>query len=176
VYKEISVKDLKLNPMTMFGEDWLALTSGSKEHGYNTMCIAWGHMGSLWERESHANRLPTVTCFVRPERYTKEFMDRESLFTLSHFPLSMKKALGYIGSHSGRDTDKAKAAGLTPVFDQGTTYFEEADMVLVCRKLYQAPLLEGGFIDKGLIDFNYPQKDFHEMYIGEILKILVKED
>ena len=176
MYKENSVKDLKLNPMTLFGEDWMALTAGNEERGYNTMCIAWGHMGSLWERDSHANRLPTVTCFVRPQRYTKEFMDQEDLFTLSHFPSSMKKALGYIGSHSGRDGDKARDAGLTPVFDQDTTYFEEADMVLICRKLYQAPFLEEGFTDKSLIDFNYPKKDFHEMYIGEILKVLVREE
>ena len=175
MFHEISVKELKLNPMNMFGDDWLALTAGNEEHGYNTMCIAWGHMGSLWERDSHANRLPTVTCFVRPQRYTKEFMDRENLFTVSHFPPSTKKALGFIGSHSGRDTDKVKEAGLTPAFACGTTWFEEADMVLICRKLYQSPLCESGFIDKGLIEFNYPKKDFHEMYIGEILKVLVKE-
>ena len=176
MFKEIDCKEMTLNPMELFGEDWLALTAGNAAHGYNTMCIAWGHMGSLWERDSHANRLHTVTCFVRPSRYTKEFMDSEEYFTLSHFPASMKKALGYIGSHSGRDGDKAKDAGLTPVFDQDTTYFEEADMVLICRKLYQAPLLEEGFADTGLIDFNYPKKDFHEMYIGEILKVLVRED
>ena len=175
MFKEIDYKDLKINPMTMFGEDWMALTAGNENKGYNSMCIAWGHMGTVWERDSHANRLPTVTCFVRPQRYTKDFLDREELFTVSHFPSAMKKTLGYIGSHSGRDGDKIKDAGLTPIFDGGATYFEEADMVFVCRKLYQAPLVESGFVDNGLIDFNYPEKDYHEMYIGEIIKVLIKE-
>ena len=174
--KEISYKELNLNPMTLFGEDWLALAAGNETSGYNAMCIAWGHMGTLWERNSHANRLPTVTCFVRPQRYTKEFMDKEELFSLSHFPNSLKKSLGYIGSHSGRDGDKIKEAGLTPVFNNGTTYFAEANLVFICRKLYQAPLIDSGFTDKELIDFNYPEKDFHEMYIGEIIKVLAKQE
>lgn len=172
---EVPVQELELNPTKLFGEDWLALTAGNEERGYNTMTIAWGHLGSLWERESHANRLPTLTCFVRPQRYTKEFMDQEELFTLSHLPTSVRKALAYIGSHSGRDGDKAAAAGLTPVFAHGTTHFAEADLVLVCRKIYQAPIVEEGFIDKDLVDFNYPKRDFHTMYVGEVVKVL-KED
>ena len=83
--KEVSYKELNLNPMTLFGEDWLALAAGNETSGYNTMCIAWGHMGTLWERDNHANRLPTVTCFVRPQRYTKEFMDKEELFSMTAF-------------------------------------------------------------------------------------------
>nr|AFN84541.1 hypothetical protein [uncultured bacterium scaffold00090] len=43
----------------------------------------------------------------------------------------------------------------------------------ICRTLYHAPLLEDGFVDKGLIDFNYPNRDFHEMYIGEIIKVAI---
>ena len=131
MFRKINWKDLNLNPMTLFGDDWFALTAGNKKRGYNTMCIAWGHMGRIWERGSHANRLQTVTCFVRPGRYTREFMDREERFTLSHFPPSMKKTLGYLGTHSGRDSDKIKEAGLTPVFSEETTWFEEADLVLI---------------------------------------------
>ena len=175
MYKEINFKELNLNPMTLFGEDWMALTSGNKEQGFNSMCIAWGHMGTLWERDSHSNRLPTVTCFVRPGRYTKGIMDKEELFTLSRFPEKYRKNLAYLGTHSGRDGDKIKDSGLTAIHEDGTMYFDEADLVLVCRKLYQAPLIEDGFIDRGLIDFNYPEKDYHEMYIGEIIKVLIKE-
>lgn len=57
---EISYRELSVNPMTLFGEEWFALASGNEKDGANTMTIAWGHMGSLWERGSHANRLPTV--------------------------------------------------------------------------------------------------------------------
>lgn len=173
--KEISFKDLRINPFSCFGEDWMALTSGNQTDGYNAMTVAWGHLGSIWERGNHRNCLPTATCFVRPSRYTKTFMDKESYFSLSHFDASRKKALAYLGSHSGRDEDKTKAAGFTPVFEAGTTYLNGADMVLICRKLYHAPLLESGFEDCELVEFNYPQRDFHEMYIGEIVKVLVKE-
>lgn len=173
--KETDINVLKVSPFQLFAKDWMALTAGN-EKGFNTMTIAWGHLGSVWERESHSNRLPTIICYVRPSRYTREFMDNEKLFTISHFPAGYKKALGYLGSHSGRNADKIQGAGLTPVFSDGTTYFEEADLVFICRKLYQAPFSENGYIDKELIDFNYPEKDFHEMYIGEIVKVLVSDN
>ena len=173
--KEGPVKELTLNPFQTFGEDWLDLSAGNEKDGVGTMCIAWGHLGSLWERESHANRLSTAAVYVRPSRQTKEFMDKEKLFTLCSFAPEYKKALGYIGSHSGRDGDKITSASLTPVYEEGTVYFKEAKRVYICRKLYHATLQEEGFVDTGLIDFNYPMKDFHEMYIGEILKVLESE-
>lgn len=173
MFKEISVEKLLLNPPTFFGDDWLALAVGNETH-HNAMTIAWGNIGALWERGSHANRLPTMTCYVRPSRYTKEMMDKAEYYTLCGFGTTHKKELGYLGSHSGRDGDKISAAGLTLVFGNETVWFEEAEVVFICRKLYQAPLLESGFVDKELVEFNYPQRDFHEMYIGEIVKVLVK--
>lgn len=173
--KELQPRDWNGNPFTAFGDNWMALAAGTQA-GCNAMTIAWGHLGSLWERGSHANRLPTAICYVRPSRYTKELLDAEPYFTLSCFGKDKKKALGYLGSHSGRDGDKLKNAGLTPVFSDGTVYFAEAETVYLCRKLYHAPLLEEGFVDKELIPFNYPNRDFHEMYIGEVLKILRKDE
>lgn len=83
--KEIAIQDLQLNPFSVFGKDWMALTAGNEQNGYNAMTIAWEHLGSIWERGNHRNCLPTAICYVRPSRYTKEFMDKEELFTLSHF-------------------------------------------------------------------------------------------
>lgn len=173
---EFSIEDIKLNPFTIFGEEWAALAAGNAESGYNAMTVAWGHFGTLWECGSHTNRLPTAICYVRPSRYTKEFLDNEPYFTLSCFDSSYKKGLGYLGSHSGRDGDKIKAANLTPEFAYSTVYFSKAHTVYICRKLYHAPLIEAGFVDKRLIDFNYPAKDFHEMYVGEIIKVLNTAD
>lgn len=78
--------------------------------------------------------------------------------------------MAYLGTHSGRDEDKVSRAGLTPVFGADCTWFEEAKLVLVCRKLYHAPLLEKGFTDFKIVEQNYPERDFHEMYIGEIVE------
>ena len=100
--KKIGFKDLQLNPATAFGDEWMLLTASNQVRGYNTMTVAWGHFGSLWELDRHRNCLPTAICYVRPSRYTKEFLDRENYFTLTSFGGGQKKALGYLGSHSGR--------------------------------------------------------------------------
>ncbi|MCD7750654.1 MAG: flavin reductase [Lachnospiraceae bacterium] len=168
--KEISYKELQFNPMTLIGQEWMLITAGTKENGFNTMTASWGHLGSIWN-----HNMPTAVCYVRPQRYTKEFLDKENLYTLSFYPEEYKSKLAYLGSHSGRDEDKIAATGLTPAFGEGYTYFEEAKLVLVCRKLYQAPLKAEYFIDKTIIDANYPEKDFHDLYIGEIQKVLVPE-
>ena len=171
--KEIPIQELTLNPMTLFAKEWMLLTAGNESRGYNTMTVSWGHLGSLW---GHGGGLPTSVVFVRPQRYTKEFMDREDYYTLTVFPESYKKQLGYLGSHSGRDEDKVAKTGLTPVFDENTTWFEEAKLVLVCRKLYTAPLVEEGFLDKTVLEDAYPQRDLHQVYVGEIVKVLVSEN
>lgn len=173
--KEISVQELKLNPMTLIGQEWMLITAGNEENGYNTMTAAWGHLGSIWHMPGQKDPMATAVAYVRPQRYTKEFVDREDLFTLTFFDENWKKQLGYLGSVSGRDEDKIKKAGLTPAFEDGTVWFEEAKLVLVCRKLYQQELRPEGFTDQEVLEKNYPKRDMHTMYIGEIQKVLVKE-
>lgn len=165
--KEIDISQLQLNPMTQIAKEWMLLTAGSEATGYNTMTCSWGHLGSLWGHY-------TSVVYVRPQRYTKEFVDREELYTVCFFD-GKKKELGYLGSHSGRDEDKVAAVGFTPVFGEGYTYFAEASLVLVCKKLYRAPLLEEGFIDKDALERNYPDRDFHDLYVGQIQKVLIAE-
>lgn len=169
--KEIPVQQLNMNPMTLIAKEWMLVTAGDETRGYNTMTASWGHLGSLW---GHGGGLPTSVIYVRPQRYTKEFVDREELYTLCFFAPEYKEKLAYLGSHSGRDGDKVAAAGLTPVFGDGYTYFAEANLVLVCRKLYQAPIKEEYFLDKEVMNKAYPGKDFHDMYIGEIVKVLAE--
>lgn len=169
--KEISYTELSMNPMTLIGKEWMLMTAGTKERGYNTMTCSWGHLGAIW---GHGGGYPTSVCYVRPQRYTKEFVDREELYTLCFFD-DRKKELAYLGTHSGRDEDKVAAVGLTPAFGDGYTYFEEARLVLVCRKLYRAPLKEEGFFHSEVVEDNYPNRDFHDLYIGKIEKVLVAE-
>ncbi len=166
--KEISLHELTLNPMTLISDEWMLLTAGTETRGYNTMTASWGQLGSLW---GHA----TSVVYVRPQRYTKELLDREEYYTLSFFPSEHRRALAYLGSHSGRDGDKVAAAGLTPVSDDRGTWFAEASLVLVCRKLYRAPLVEEGFIDRSVLEAHYPEKDLHDLYVGEIVRVLVAD-
>lgn len=170
--KELPVKELNLEPTRTIAREWMLLTAGDCVSGYNTMTCSWGHIGAIW---GTGGAMPTAICYVRPQRYTKEFMDREELYTLCFFPEGYKNKLAYLGSHSGKDGDKIAEAGLTPVFGSGFTYFSEASLVLVCRKVYQAPLKEEYFVDKSIVDMHYPEKDFHDMYIGEIVKVFTAE-
>ena len=89
---------------------------------------------------------------------------------------SFKKQMAYLGSVSGRDEDKIGKAGLTAVCADNTVYFEQAKLVLICKKLYQSELQENGFLYQETIDENYPQRDFHTMYVGKIEKVLVRDD
>ena len=106
---------LSLNPFTLIGKDWALLTAGG-ETGFNPMTVSWGNMGVMWNKN-------IVTVYVRPQRYTKEFIDRSDKFTLSFFEESMRPALKLCGSKSGRDLNKVEATGLTPIFEDGTTCF-----------------------------------------------------
>lgn len=169
--KKIHIDDLHMDPVVAIPKEWMLLTAGCEARGYNTMTASWGHMGGIW---GHGGGLPTTVIYVRPQRYTKEFVDREELYTLCFFSEDYKKDLAYLGRNSGRDGDKVAKTGLTPVFGEGYTYFAEAKVVLVCRKLYRAPIIEEGFFDKSIIDDCYPNKDFHDMYIGQIVEVLVE--
>ena len=104
------------------------------------MTASWEHLGCLCGHND-----PTAVVYLRPSRYTKEFVDREDNFTICVMDKSFKKQMAYLGSVSGRDEDKIGKAGLTPVYADNTVYFEEAKLVLVCKKLYQSELQESGF-------------------------------
>ncbi len=165
-FKETKPELLTDNPFKLIGADWMLITAGTPE-SFNTMTASWGGLGVLWERK-------VAFCFIRPTRHTYGFVERTRNFTLSFFEERYRKALTFCGSHSGRDTDKIKGAGLTPENEGGFVYFAEARLVLACRKLYFQDLGPERFLDPKLNEM-YPQKDFHRMYIGEIVKCLIKE-
>jgi len=168
-HKEVSLKSLKIDPFSMLDdEEWALLSAGNAEK-YNTMTIGWGCYGIIWHK-------PVVTVFVRPQRYTKEFLDTLDLFTVSFYPLSSKKSLEFIGSKSGRDGDKISGSGLTPVYIDGTVAFSEAHTIFVCRKLFGGQQLDATkFVDKSLDLKFYPNRDYSYIYFGEIGKVLHKE-
>ncbi|HEY9550772.1 MAG TPA: nitroreductase family protein, partial [Prevotella sp.] len=121
--------DFNDNPFTFFGGPGLLLAAGSKDQ-FNEMTIGWGTLGTLW-----GSRRPVATVYVAKKRYTREFMEKNKYFTIMHF--KDEKILEYMGTKSGRNTDKAKDLGLHVKYtDNGTPYFEEADMVIECETMY----------------------------------------
>lgn len=164
---EISTDSLKMNPFTKIGKQWMLVTSGNMD-SWNTMTASWGGLGVLWQHN-------VSYVFVRYSRFTYEFMEKNSTFTLSFFPEKYREALSYCGSHSGRDVDKAAETGLdlfAPTED--TVSFNQSELILVCKKLYAGGINPEDFIDSSIND-NYKTKDYHKMYIAEITKVLSKK-
>lgn len=161
--KEIDIKTLEnLNPFSKIADDWFLVTAGD-ENGYNTMTASWGSLGTMWGKSA-------AVTVIRPQRYTKEFIDKNEYFTISFLKEGNKDILSFCGSKSGRDFDKAKETGLEPVFVDKTTTFEQAELVLICRKVFAQDITPDSFLDKAIIDKWYPEKDFHTAYVGEIVK------
>ncbi len=165
-FKEITPQEITENPFKLIGSDWALVTSGSRE-SFNTMTVSWGGAGIMWNK-------PVVFTFIRPQRYTYEFTEKNSLFTMSFFDESYRSALAFCGSKSGRDVDKVKETGLTAAFTrEGAPYFEEAKLVLVCKKLY-AQDLTGDSIVEPFVNESYSGNDYHRMYVAEIVKVFTK--
>lgn len=165
-FTKIDSTDIPGNPVQLIGYDWMLITAGSLDH-FNTMTAAWGGLGFLWNR-------PFATIFIRPQRYTYEFAEKYSQFTLSFFGKEHKKALQLCGTKSGRDMDKVKAAGLTPLStEHGNVFFEEAQLMIECEKVYYDDIKPEHFIDTSIAK-NYPAHDYHRMYFGFIINSLLK--
>ena len=165
-FHSVPFDSLSLNPFTKLGQDWALVTAGD-QNGFNTMTVSWGALGFIWGK-------PTVTIYIRPQRYTKEFLDAVDHFSLSVLPAEHKKTLGYLGSVSGRDEDKIAKSGLTLAHEAETPYFDEAELVLVCRKLYKQDMDPACFLDKECDEKWYAAKDYHAVYIAEIEQVLKK--
>lgn len=164
--KEISIDDLSFNPFNKIGKEWFLITSGNISN-YNTMTASWGMMGFLWGK-------PVINCFVRPQRYTFDFIENNDLFTISFFENDKKDALTFCGTKSGRDYDKAKETGLTPLDVDNCVTFSEASLVFVCKKMYTQNFEKNNFLQNDNVEKWYANNDFHKSYIGEIIKVYSK--
>lgn len=148
----------------------MLLTAGDFQKGhFNTMTVGWGSLGVMWGK-------PFVQVVVRPTRYTYEFTELYDTFTLCAFPKEYLKALMLLGTKSGKNGDKIKESGLTPIESEKVPSpgFAEANLILECKKIYWDDLKPTNFLDE-TIDGNYPEKDYHRIYFGEILGIFGTE-
>ncbi len=165
-FKEISTKDLNLNPFLKIGKEWMLITAGN-EDSFNTMTASWGGLGVLWNKD-------VAFTFIRPSRYTYEFTEKEELFSLCFFPEEYKDALTLCGRKSGRDCDKVSESGLTPTFVDGVPCFEQASLVIICRKLYSQPMDKQFVTAQGVTSHYGENEPYHTFYVGEILKAYTK--
>lgn len=158
---------LDLNAFKKIGQQWMLVSAGD-ESGWNTMTASWGFAGVMWGKNA-------FSVVIRPQRYTREFIDNSEYFTVCFFGEQHKKALAFCGGHSGRDCDKAKKTGLVPVFTNGSVVFEQAEMAFVCKKMYAQTMRSDCFVDKAADEQWYANGDYHIQYIGEIVSAYVKK-
>lgn len=168
MFREINFTDIKDNFTDLLKNRFALVTAGNGDN-LNMMTVSWGACGELWGQDM-------ITVYIRPQRYTEEFLNKEDYFTVSFYPESMKKTVhGVCGSKSGRDTDKVAETGLNPVFDEKAPYFKEAEIVVVCKKAAKAKFDPKDFIDETIDEKWYPQKDYHFIYYGAVQKVLISK-
>lgn len=171
-YDKIEAKEIPDNIIQLISEDWMLVTAGNKTF-YNTMTASWGGIGYIWEK-------PVSFMFIRDIRYTYEFLEKEDGFTLSFFTEENRGALRIAGTKSGRDTDKIKEIGLTPIeTPSGLMSFGEARLIIECKKIFVAPLDSESFVEnyktKLLEDFYTAEVATHTLFISEITNVWMKK-
>ena len=166
IYKTIEPKEIKDNLIRCFADEWALVTAGNLT-GYNTMTVSWGFAGEMWGEDA-------IAVVIRPQRYTMEFIDNNDYFTVSFYG-ERKDIHKICGGTTGREVDKVKEAGLTPVVNEKYVYFKEARMVLIVKKQYVQQMKSESFIDDSVKTKWYPNSDYHNMIIGKIEKVLVEE-
>jgi len=168
-YKKITYKELSDEAIKLIADDWMLVAAGNFTNKFNMMTANWGGLGWLWNK-------PVAFIFVRPQRYTYEFTEKEVYFTLTFFEEKYRDILKLMGSKSGRDMNKMTQSGLTPFETENKSIaFKEARLILECKKIYASTLNAESFIDKSIDSNVYSKKDYHKMYIGEIMNIWVKK-
>lgn len=168
--KSVAIKDLNENFFEAIGKEWMLVTAGNKEH-FNTMTASWGGIGFLWNK-------PVVFVFIRPERYTFEFIEKQEYFTLSFLGKENKSIYNFCGSKSGREVDKVKETGLRPVVtDKGNILFEQGRLGLECRKLFITDMKEENFLDYSVYEKWYggTHGNLHRVYVAEITDAWITE-
>ncbi len=148
--------------LNIFDKQWALVTAGTPDK-FNSMTISWGGLGTLWSK-------PVATVYVRTSRYTHDFMEANDYFTVSFYPESKRQALGVFGSKSGKDIDKMNYPGLTAKPLGESVTFEEAEVTILCKKLY-VQQLDMDKIPAEIRDRFYTGDAIHDMYIGEIVGI-----
>lgn len=165
-FQQIAVTDLALNPFGAIGQDWMLVTAGDEQQA-NTMTASWGGLGVLWGQD-------VAFVFIRPQRYTKQFMDAKGCFSLSFFD-GYKQEMGVLGSVSGRDRDKIAEVGMQLTMIDGVPVFEEAKLVLILDTLYTDEVKPENFLPaaQDMLKW-YPNDDFHTVYVAKIRGAYVK--
>ena len=165
-FKSISPESLSDNTFKLIAKDWTLIAAGD-ESSYNMMTANWLGLGYLWMKN-------VAFLFIRPTRYTYEFTEKLDTLSLNFFTDEYRSILNLCGKESGRDIDKMDC-GLSPMpLSDGGIAFNEARLVLNCRKIATGDMESFDFLDKAPLKW-YDGDTYHKIYICEIKEVLIKE-
>lgn len=168
LFKTITIKSLEKNIFSLLDDTWMLITAGNKK-SFNTMTASWGGFGILWNK-------PVAFIFIRPQRHTLGFVEKEDHFTLSFFNEHYRDILNFCGSKSGKEVDKVAETGLIPVeTDNGSVFFQQADLILECRKIYSDRVKPENFIIGEIEKKLYKNKDYHYMFVADIISCMARK-
>lgn len=161
-----NIKDFNTNIFRLFDDHWGVLMAGTPDH-FNAMTISWGAMGTLWGPRTKGRQ--TVTVYVKPSRYTFQFLQKQDYFTVSFLPEDCRRDVTLLGTTSGRDGDKLKATSLTAKpFSHHTVGFDQAEMTFVCHKIY-SDQFDVEKVPADVREAYYKDDAAHYIFIGEIV-------
>ena len=167
-FVKADINAIEFSPAKAIGDNWAILT-GCDGEGFNSMTVSWGAAGVLWGG-------PCVFVFVRPNRYTYEFMEKGDRFSLSLLPEGLHQKVAVFGTKSGRDCDKYAVSGAALGEEDGVKFCAEAETVFLCKKIAAADITPDWFLDNGIDPANYGGKNYHRMYVGEVTAVLRNAD
>ncbi|MFV0479196.1 MAG: flavin reductase family protein [Anaerorhabdus sp.] len=166
MFKEIKSSELDKNIFEMIAKEWAIITVQADQK-VNAMTASWLQMGHLWNKD-------VVTVYVRPQRYTNDFIKKEETFSVAFFGEGYRKELAYLGVATGREEDKLEHCQMSTTLWDNVPIIEQAEVVFVCKKLYQGQLNKEKFLDEDVRETCYEKDDFHHAYVAEIVHVLVK--
>ena len=172
LFKQISPQEICDNVFTLVGKDFTIITAGKENH-YNSMTASWGGLGILFNK-------PTTWCILRANRYTLELIQKEQTYTLSYFSDEYKEQVLFLGSKSGRGSEKMKEVELTSVqTPSGDMSFKEARLIIECKLTQLTTVNPNDFYtseSKDFINEAYKEaNDYHKLVFGEITHVWVKK-
>ncbi len=166
-WRQVVPSEIKDNPIELL-DGYKGILAMGNEEEHNAMTIGWGALGMLWGR-------PVLSVFVSSSRFSHSLMEKNGMFTVSFFNKTHFDDVMYLGRHSGRDGDKISKTSLHLTYTKdGNPMFEEAFMVIECRKIYGAPF-DVGRIAPEASRIYANGLGMHSEYVGEIVSVHVND-
>jgi flavin reductase (DIM6/NTAB) family NADH-FMN oxidoreductase RutF len=171
LFEPISPEEICDNVFTLVGRVFPVITAGKQDH-YNSMTASGGGLGMLFKK-------PTTWCILQANRYTLELIQKERTYTMSYFPPDYNAQILFLGSKSGRDSEKMKEVELTSVqIPSGDMSFREARLIIECKLTELTTPNPNDFCTQEAKDYiNEAYKeitDYRKYVFGEITHVWVK--